>query len=510
MRALDLSGNRLAALPEGTFAGLALVRVLDLSGNRLAALPEGTLAGLRGLQRLRLRGNALAALPALGGLRELRFLDVGENDLPAAADTLAGLAALQTLHLDGNGWSELPAGLFRGLAQLRLLNLDDNGLAAVPAGAFEGLAGLKTLLLAGNELEALPEDAWAGVAALRWLDLADNAFAALPAARFDGLAGLEHLDLRGNGLAEVDAGAFEGLAELAVLRLAGNDLEMLPAGVFGSLPELRLLDLGDNALAALPERLFEGVEALEELDLRGNPGAPFALVMELSRTDAADAAPSPATLEVRVAAGAPFPMRARLVAAGAVVSDASGVVESVAVGLGESVAGPFAAKLAAGANVGRVALEVDAAAHDDCGFYSPRPCFHGVETAAGPALALFKERPRAVGPEPAGVTLAGVDEYRLPLAPLFAAAAGETMAFAAESDDAALALARVVDGVLVVVPGVDEREGVATITVVAVDSDGLRATLRFQVTVEFMPVHGRFRGWRTALGTMRIDGRDQN
>ena len=300
------------------------------------------------------------------------------------------------------------------------------------------------------------------------------------------------------------------LSALSSLDLSGRGIEALRGADLEGLHGLRTLNLGGNRLTALPTGLFEGMAALDELNLSDNPGAPFALVMELARVDAADAAPGPATLKARVAAGAPFPMQARLIAAGAVVSDAKGAVESVDVALGKSASGPFAAELAAGASLARVALEVDAVPSDECGDYSSHRCFRGVETAAGSALVLFKERPRMVGTEPAGVTLAGVDEYRVPLTPLFTAAAGETLAFEAESDDPTLARAWVANGVLEIAPSLDGREGVATITVVAVDSDGLRVTLRFQVTVQFLPVHGRFQGWRLALPAIRIDSGNGN
>ena len=503
LRALVLRGNRLAELPEGLLRRAPRVRRVDLGGNRLAELPAGAFAGLAGLRRLELDGNALTALPpgAFAGLEELRHLDLGGNALTAAAAReFAGLAGLETLRLAGSRmWRTLPPGAFRGLESLRGLDLGGSGVAELSAGAFEGLAALETLRLGGNGLETLPEGAWRGIGGLRWLGLADNSLAELPAGSFRGLDRLGGLELGGNGLSEVSAEAFEGLERLAALGLGGNALETLPAGTFGGLPALRRLDLSGNAFATLPDGLFAGAAALGELDLGGNPGAPFALAMELARTDAAAAAPGPATLVARVAAGAPFPMRARLAVSGAEVSDAAGALERVAVGRGGGASEPFRAALAEGAGAAAVALEVDAAPDDLCGERPFRRCFAGVETAAGPALALFKVPPSVVGVAPRGVALAGVDEYRTPLAALFAAAPGETLEFTARSDDPTLARARVEDGVLAVSANLDGREGVATVVVVATGRDGLRTTLRFQVAVEYLPAFGRPRGWRLTL-----------
>ena len=503
LRSLVLRGNRLAELPEGLLRRAPRVRLVDLGGNRLAELPAGAFGGLAGLRRLELDGNALRALPpgAFAGLEELRHLDLGGNALTAAAAReFAVLAGLETLRLAGGRmWGTLPPGAFRGLESLRDLDLGEGGVSELSAGAFEGLGALETLRLGGNGLETLPEGAWGGIGGLRWLGLADNSLAELPAGSFRGLSRLGGLELGGNGLSEVSAEAFEGLERLAALGLGGNALETLPAGTFGGLPALRRLDLSGNAFAALPDGLFAGAAALGELDLGGNPGAPFALAMELARTDAAAPAPGPATLVARVAAGAPFPMRARLAVSGAEVSDAAGALEGVSVGRGGVASAPFRAALAEGAGAAAVALEVDAAPDDLCGERPFRRCFAGVETAAGPALALFKTPPAVVGAAPRGVALAGVDEYRTPLAALFAAPPGETLEFSAWSDDPALARARVEDGVLAVSANLDGREGVATVVVVATGRDGLRATLRFRVAVEYLPAFGRPRGWRLTL-----------
>ncbi|MCY4373533.1 MAG: fibronectin type III domain-containing protein, partial [Spirochaetaceae bacterium] len=126
---LDLSGQEIAALQAGDFAGLGALTGLDLSGNALAALPDGLLAGLTALTELDLSGNALSALP--DGL-------------------LAGLTALTDLHLDGNDVKFLHADAFAGLAALTRLNLADNRLQALPGGLFSGLRAVTALDLSGN------------------------------------------------------------------------------------------------------------------------------------------------------------------------------------------------------------------------------------------------------------------------------------------------------------------------------------------------------------------------
>ena len=63
---------------------------------------------------------------------------------------------------------------------------------------------------------------------------------------------------------------------------------VLPAGVFSDLVSLRFLGLGANGLTVLPAGVFSGLASLKELHLVYNPGAPFTLTAEVTRTDGGD------------------------------------------------------------------------------------------------------------------------------------------------------------------------------------------------------------------------------
>ena len=76
---------------------------------------------------------------------------------------------------------------------------------------------------------------------------------------------------------------------------------------------LRELDLSGDGFAALPAGLFAGL-SLREASLADNPGAAFTLAVELARADADRWAEGPATVEARLPAGAPLPMRLSLTA----------------------------------------------------------------------------------------------------------------------------------------------------------------------------------------------------
>ena len=132
-----------------------------------------------------------------------------------------------------------------------------------------------------------------------------------------------------------------------------------------------------------------------------------------------------------------------------------------------------------------------------CGDNS-HPCFQGIATAAGPTLVLFKNTLRAMDSPPALDLLADGDAAVVDLTTLFTGAEGETLTYVVESSDPELVTVRVDGTHLVLLPNETGEEGVATVTVMATDADGLTATLSFVVTIESNP-RSFLRGWRKAL-----------
>ena len=158
--ALDLSGNRLTALPARFCESLRALRVLHLGGppgdpsrNRLTTLPD--LQPLAHLEDLALHDNALRALPELAPLQALRMLRLDRNPLGGLPPLPA---ALQTLHLEGcplGGTLEAPEGLpaeVRALTGLDDLQLPDGS----HVGAFFGTPLAELLADRRKAVEAKP------------------------------------------------------------------------------------------------------------------------------------------------------------------------------------------------------------------------------------------------------------------------------------------------------------------------------------------------------------------
>lgn len=176
IRVLDLSGNRLPALPPAAAALAGLQRLqlsrnlltedavpwqalrqlsrlsaLAMDHNRLTAVPPG-LCKLRALRRLSLAGNAIRSLPeAFGELRALEWLDISHNRLSALGDELARCCCLEELNLASNSLRTVPTSLAE-LRKLKVLVLDNNALSTFPGEVLRRCAELATLGLHGNEL----------------------------------------------------------------------------------------------------------------------------------------------------------------------------------------------------------------------------------------------------------------------------------------------------------------------------------------------------------------------
>ena len=183
---------------------------------------------------------------------------------------------------------------------------EDDPITALREGDFLGLSGLTELDLSANELTELPAGVFSGLSNLVNLPLFDNRLTELPAGAFSGLSSLWNIGLDRNRLTELPAGIFSGLSRLNILDLHGNDLTALPEGVFSDLVSLRFLGLGANGLTVLPAGVFSGLASLRELNSEDNPGSPFTLTVEVTRTDGGDVtSPGPSDTGVQRRRGRP-------------------------------------------------------------------------------------------------------------------------------------------------------------------------------------------------------------
>ncbi len=149
---------RLAGLNQLTQVDLSYCDTTTLELENLPALKnaaisscgqlcELSLSGLDNLETLDLQAcSSLAELPeSIGGLVNLKSLNLSGSSLVKLPASIGGLVNLKTLNLSGSSLVELPASI-GGLAALTELDLSSTGLESLPAMIGQ-LKSLKTLVL---------------------------------------------------------------------------------------------------------------------------------------------------------------------------------------------------------------------------------------------------------------------------------------------------------------------------------------------------------------------------
>ena len=385
---------------------------------------------------------------------------------------LQGLDNLLEFRLRLNPLQHLPVGVFEEQRELTYLEISYSSLTELAPGVFKGLRNLIGLALYSNsQLTGLPAGTFSDLEGLRLLNLDYAGFTALPVGVFDGLNNVEQIWMRGTPLAGLPSGVFEGLDELKVLWFTGSRLTELPNSVFDGLTNLEQLTLGNNLLSELPPGAFLGLRSLETLDLAGNPGVPFALTLELVRTDTSDRlSPGPAEVEVRMRLGAPFAISGPLSTAN-----------------GNSSADTFT--IAAGDTASAVVVITPedgpmTSTHVSLPLLPQIPAgFTGFEVRVGDPLVLFAESdnapPVVMQKIPYHVLQVGGPTPELDLSVYFSDPDEDKLSYEVTPDD--FAISTQVDGQRATLT--PESEGETSVLVSATDAHGLVKQQRFVVKV---------------------------
>ena len=142
---IDLSGNRIAHVPDDAFTTLPLT-TLKLADNNLT-LADNAFRGLETtLKNLNLKGTQLRHLPpAVGSLKSLAFLDLAQNNIRQLADDqFANMLSLTALNLERNALDQLAEDVFNGVnATLSSLSLLNNLMDQFPTKALAKLTKLR-------------------------------------------------------------------------------------------------------------------------------------------------------------------------------------------------------------------------------------------------------------------------------------------------------------------------------------------------------------------------------
>ncbi|XP_037082906.1 toll-like receptor 6 [Pollicipes pollicipes] len=250
------------------------VTSLDLGHNRVPTVGAAVLEPFPALLRLSLRQSRVELLEdgALDSVPSLGQLDLSGNELVSLPhDLFLRTTTLSKIRLANNSLSALTPGLFSGLSQLQLLDLSGNQLTStwINSQTFSGLVRLVVLDVSANRLNQIDQSMFSDLYSLQMLKLQDNQIDAISPNTFATLSNLHTLMLSHNNLHRIGALSFNGLHVLSSLSLDGNNIAFIQLGSFKNASGLRDLKLNGNRLTRVPEA-FQDLHLLETLDVGGN------------------------------------------------------------------------------------------------------------------------------------------------------------------------------------------------------------------------------------------------
>lgn len=284
LRSLDLSGNRLAALPNDLWEVGASLLELNLSRNAIRGDLPNNIVNFAALQVLDVSHNAFSGAlpPALGSIAALRVLDASHNLFQGQllGTVISGWTNLSSMDLSGNALDgDLPD--LSPLLSLSYLNLSGNRLRGSVIGAFH--EQMKVIDLSNNSFSGLNFSSGYAGSSLAYLDLSGNELTGEFSVgnRFQNL---KHLNLAFNQLSVANLLVSMGeISGLEFVNLSSTGLHgQIPRELSSQLSRLKVLDLSRNNISGVVPDLSS--IRLQVLDLSVNNltgEIPVALVKKL-------------------------------------------------------------------------------------------------------------------------------------------------------------------------------------------------------------------------------------
>lgn len=284
---LHLAHNHIMDIEAYAFSSLPSLRFLSLSNNQIYVLRQNVFNrnDLKAKEPLPIEQLSLSnvmieelEMDTFSSLRQLKSLDLGENNLDISKLNLTNLNGLIELILKGNNLTVSVAELCKA-KQLEQLDASNTHFSLKLLNRIVAcLPNLRRLSLNENELERFELEEPSGngtkeyAESIEQLHLERNQLTAIPDAQtMRRFANLRQLSLAGNSIRQIfrnDELQFN--RELRLLNLSSNGLSVIDALCFHNLSSLTVLDLSNNVMRSLPANVFAGLDSLEELLLNGN------------------------------------------------------------------------------------------------------------------------------------------------------------------------------------------------------------------------------------------------
>ena len=277
---IDLSYSNIAEIRGSPFVALDYLEELHLQHNSLDDVSVGALNTTGRLSYLDLTGNRLTAIPDLNGRHfpYLQQLEIGENSIAYISNRhLRNMSSLYVLILKHNPIEEIENEAFMECWRVTDLNMDYTRIKRLPD--MSNMSKLTDLHMVHSSLEYFPDDFCTTNPRLIIIEATANNIRRFT--NFSGCHGLFSLALDHNEIAEIPEGVLNELTKLDILKLHENRIRSVAPGVFNDLRILKTLTLYHNEIEDLPEGIFSQLTALRKLNLGFNrirklPGGVFA------------------------------------------------------------------------------------------------------------------------------------------------------------------------------------------------------------------------------------------
>ena len=271
LKVLDISYNQMSKLETSIFASLSSLQVLNLKHNQFHSITSGVFAFQNRLQILSLSRNNIENIEkdAFVGLVSLTSLSLDHNRIRNLYDNQLDESAstLEDISFNSNLLKEVPrtVGILR---QLRTLDLGENEIGELNPTDFSSLKKLYGLRIAGNRIGKITKQHFANTTTLHVLNLAHNQLAEIEQGAFNELQNLRALRLDNNRLRDIN-GLVSSLSNLQWFNASSNRLQWFD---YAFIPmSLEWLDIHDNEIEELGNyyHLKSGF-ALKTLDASSN------------------------------------------------------------------------------------------------------------------------------------------------------------------------------------------------------------------------------------------------
>ncbi|CAI0394503.1 unnamed protein product [Linum tenue] len=275
LRTLDLSSNRITALPSDMWS-LSSLKTLNLSSNQISGLLPNDIGNFGGLETLDLSGNSFTGEipPAVRSLLSLRVLKIGGNGfegrIPVEILSCMSLVVLDLSLNKLNG--SLPEGFGASFPNLQRLNLAGNGIEGRDSD-FTDMKSLNFLNISGNLFKGpamgLFQEGLEFSSNLVYLDLSENELSGEMFGDFSQAKNLKHLNLAFNRFSRKEFPEINEVSSLEYLNLSKTGVIGSIPGEISKLGNLNTLDLSDNHLTGdIPSSLT--MKSLQVLDISSN------------------------------------------------------------------------------------------------------------------------------------------------------------------------------------------------------------------------------------------------